>query len=124
MDHLFLPLLLARFQEVSSYFPHSTLERADLQGLIAARGAALQLPENVAATPLGVGNQPGEDLLPFSLKGVFVGAPPAQHPFSPFLLAVQGLESCCWIGSLPLFRKLSLCTLFYRKDVERVGKEG
>src|SRR5438045_3313396 len=31
----------------------------------------------------------------------------AQHAFPPLLLAVQGLESCCWIGSLPLFRKRS-----------------
>jgi hypothetical protein len=72
----------------------------------------------------GVGNQPGDDLFPLPFKRVFVGTPPAQDPFSPFPLAVQGLESCCWIGSLPLFRKLSRCTLFYRKDVERVGKEG
>ncbi len=41
MDHFFLPLLLQGFQEVGSYFLHPTLERADLQGVIASGGAAL-----------------------------------------------------------------------------------
>jgi len=74
------------------------------------------------AAPFRIGLEPGEDLLPFTLKGVLVGATPAQHAFSPLLLAVQGLESRCWSGSIPLFRKISRCTLFYRQDVERVGK--
>jgi hypothetical protein len=122
MHDFILPLFLPRFQQVGSYFPHPALQGTNLQGLIASGGAALQLPEDVATAPFGIGRQPGKDLLPLSLKGVFVGAPPAQHAFSPLLLAVQGLESCWWSGSIPLFRKISRCTLFCRKDVERVGK--
>jgi hypothetical protein len=30
MDHFLLPVLLERLQQVSSYFPHASLERADL----------------------------------------------------------------------------------------------
>ena len=30
-----------------------------------------------------------------TFKGSFVGTPPAQHPFSPLLLSVQDMESCC-----------------------------
>jgi hypothetical protein len=37
-------------------------------------------------------------LLPFPLKGVFVGAPPAQHAFPPLLLSVQGVGPCCLIA--------------------------
>ena len=55
----------------------------------------MQFPEDVAAAPFGIGLQPGEDLLPLSLKGILVGAPPAQHPFSPLLLSIQALEPCC-----------------------------
>ncbi len=88
LDHFHLPLLLARFQEVGSYFPHAALKRTDLQWLIASRGAALQLPEDIAAAPLRIDLEPGEDLLPFSLKGVLVGTPPAQDPFSPLLFVV------------------------------------
>jgi hypothetical protein len=40
-DHFLLPLLLKGFQEMGSYFPHPSLECADLQGLIASGGAAL-----------------------------------------------------------------------------------
>src|SRR5579862_7074739 len=120
MDHFGLPLLLNRFEEIRPYLPHASLECADLQGLIASWGAALQFPENIAAAPFGIGLKPGEDLLPFPLKGVFVGVPPAQHPFSPLLLAVQGLKSCWWIGNASLDRKISRGTQFYRKDAERV----
>jgi hypothetical protein len=88
MDHFSLPLLLNGVQQVFSYLPHATLERADLQWLIASRGAALELPENIPATPLGVGHQPGDDLLPLSLKGVFVSPPPAQDALSLLLLVV------------------------------------
>ena len=122
MDHFGLPLLLNRFEEIRPYLPHASLECADLQGLIASWGAALQFPENITAAPFRIGLEPGEDLFPFSLKGVFVGTPPAEDPFSSLLLAVQGLESCWWNGSIPHFRKTSRCTLCYRKDVERVGK--
>ena len=86
--YFILPLLLMRFQQEGSYFPHPSLKRADLQGLIASRGAALQLSENVAAAPFGVGHQPGDDLLPLPLKGVFVSAPPAQDALSLLLLVV------------------------------------
>ena len=89
-----LPFAIApqRFPAGGPYFPHPALQGADLQGLISSWGAALQLPEDVAAAPFRIGNQPGHDLLPLSFKGVFVGAPPAQHPFSPLLLSVQGLQ--------------------------------
>ena len=112
MDHFSLPLLLNGFQQVGSYFPHPALQGADLYGLIPPRGASLQLPENVAATSFGIGNQPGEDLLPLPFKRVFVGAPPAQDAFSSLLLSVQGLESCCRIGDASLDRKLSPHTAF------------
>src|SRR5438270_5923804 len=39
------------------------------------------------------GHQPGRDLLPLSLKGIPVGTPPAEDPFSSLLLPVQGLKS-------------------------------
>ncbi len=92
---------------------------ADLQEVIASRGEALQLPKNVSTAPFGVGDQPGGDLLPLSFKGVFLGTPPAQDPFSPLLLLVQGMEPCCRIGDAPLNGKLSCCTPFYRKDANR-----
>ena len=84
-----MPLLLLRFKQVGSYFPHAALERTDLQWLIASGRAALQLPKDVAAAPFGIGHQPGEDLLPLPRKGILVGAPPAQHMFSLLLLSVQ-----------------------------------
>src|SRR5258708_15194015 len=106
---------------MGSYFPHSSLECADLQRLISSGRASLQLPEDIATAPFRIGLEPREDLLPFSLKGVLVGAPPAQHPFSPLLLVVQGLEPCFRSGDTPLLRLLTRYTLFYRKDVERGG---
>ena len=99
------------------------LSRADLQWLIASRGAALQLPDNVAAAPFGVSNQPGHDLLPLSFKGIFVGAPPAQDAFSPLLLSVQGLEPCCRIGDAPPNVKLALRTIVRGKDTDG-GRSG
>src|SRR5215469_5702971 len=87
-DHFHLPSLLPLCQQEGPYFPHASLKGTDLQGLIASGGAALQLPEDVTAAPFGIGNQPRQDLLPLSFKGVFVGTPPAQHAFSPLLLAV------------------------------------
>jgi hypothetical protein len=63
-------------------------------------------------------------LLPLALEGIFVGAPPAQDAFSPLLLSVQGLESCCQTGDAPLGGKRSCCTPFYGKDAERGGREG
>src|SRR5713226_3039695 len=104
---------------VGSYFPHPALQSADLHGLIAFGGEALQLPENVAATPFGVGNQPGQDLLPLPFKGVLVGTSPAQDAFSPLLLAVQDVEFCCRIGDAPLARKRSCRTMFDGKDAKR-----
>jgi hypothetical protein len=68
-SHFYLLLLLERFQEVSSYVPHAS---APAYGFVmgdSVRGAVLQLPENVAAAPFGVGNHPGPDLLPLSCKG-------------------------------------------------------
>jgi hypothetical protein len=70
--------------------------------LIASGGAALQLPENVAAAPFRIGYQPGHDLLPLSRKGVLVGAPPTQDPFSPLLLSVEAVVPCCRTGDAPL----------------------
>ena len=74
------------------YLPHTSLKGVDVQWLIASRGEALYLSENVAAAPFGIGKQPGGDLLPLSFKGVFVGGPPAQDAFSWLLLSVQGAE--------------------------------
>jgi hypothetical protein len=90
MIHGSLHLAIApqRFpRRVGSYFPHPALESADLQRLIESWGETLQFTENVSTAPFGVGNQSGDDLLPLSFKGVFVGAPPAQDPFSPLLLS-------------------------------------
>ena len=85
MDHFCLPLLLKCFQQIGSYFPHATLECADLEWLIATGRALLQLPEDVAATALGVGNQPGHDLLPLSSKWVLSSyvASPGRVFFAP-----------------------------------------
>ena len=116
MDHFILPLLLPRFQQEGSYFPHAALERADLQRLIASWGETLQFPENVATAPFGIGKQPGHDLLPHSRKGVFVGTPPARDAFSPLLLVVQGMESCRWIGCAPRNLDASHHTISHRKD--------
>lgn len=121
-DHFHLPLLLPLCQQEGSDFPHASLKGTDLQGLIASGGAVLQLPEDIAATSLRIGLEPGHDLLPLSFKGIFVSAPPAQHSFSPLLLAVQGLEACFRSGSTHLGRKLSRCTPFYRKDLKKAGK--
>lgn len=63
--------------------------------------------KNVATAPFRIGNQPREDLLPLSRKGVFVGMPLAQYAFSPFLLSVQGLESYFQIVSAPFDGKRS-----------------
>ncbi len=59
MDHFFLPLLSKRLQQVGSDFPHAALEGTDLQGLIASRGAVLQLPKDVSAAAFGIGHHPG-----------------------------------------------------------------
>ena len=119
MDHFFLPLLLNGFQQVSSYFPHSSLEGADLHRVIASGGAALQLPEDVATTSFRIGDQPGQDLLSISLKGVFLGTPPAQHAFSPLLLSVQGMVRRYRIGNAPLDRNVSCCTTSHRKETNK-----
>jgi len=106
---------------VGSDIAHASLKSADLQQLITSGGAALQLPEDVPAAPFGVGNQPEHDPLPLSFKGVFVGTPPAQDAFSPLLLSIQGVEYGCWIGDTSLIRKLSRCTIAYRKDADEGG---
>jgi hypothetical protein len=89
-----------------------------LQQFKASRGEALQLPEDVAAALFGVGNQPGQDLLPLSLESVFVSTPPASHPFSPLLLSVQGLKACNRIEYTLLDEKTSRHTAFYGKDAD------
>jgi hypothetical protein len=114
-----LPLLLKGFKQIGSYFPNTTLEGADLKVLITSGGEALQLPENVAAAQFGIGDQPGHDLLPLAIKGVFLGTPPAQHAFSPLLLPLQSADSCCRIGDAPLIRNVSRRTTFHRKDAKR-----
>ena len=118
-----MPGLLNSFQQIGSDLAHASLKGANLQGLIASRGAALQLPKDVAAAPFRIGLEPGEDQLPLSFKGVFVGTSPAQDPFSPLLLSVQGLESCCWIGDIPHFRKQSYTTLIQGKDAHGDRRE-
>src|SRR5690348_5994101 len=80
------------------------------------RGEALQIPEDVPAAPSGIDNQPEHDLLPLSFKGVLVGTSPAQNSFSPLLLAVQRVESCCWIGDTSDIGKHSRYTIAYPKD--------
>jgi hypothetical protein len=77
MDHFILPLLFKGFQQMSSDFAHASLKGADLQGLIASRDVALQLPENVAAAPFRVGDQAGQDLLPLPFKRIRMDTPPA-----------------------------------------------
>jgi hypothetical protein len=109
---------------VSSDPPYPTLEGTDLQRFKASRGEALQLPEDVAAALFGVGNQPGQDLLPLSLESVFVGTPPASHPFTPLLLSVQGLEPCNRIESTLLDGKYPRNTAFYGNDAHRGRSEG
>jgi len=76
-DHFLLPVLLNGLQQIGSDFPHASLEGADLQGLIASGGAALQLPEDINAAPFRIDNQPRQDLLPLPIKGVFPGTSPA-----------------------------------------------
>src|SRR5438034_7682779 len=122
-DHFLLPLLLNGFQQVGPYFPHAALKRANLRRLIASGRAALQLPEDVAAAPFGIGNQPGQDLLPLPFKRVFVGAPPAQHAFSSLLLSVQALEPCCRIRDILLLRKRTHGTIVHGKDADRGSSE-
>jgi hypothetical protein len=50
-----LPPFLKGFQQVGTDLAHAALKRADLQWLKASWVQALQLPENVAAAPFGVG---------------------------------------------------------------------
>jgi hypothetical protein len=83
---------------------------------------ALQLAENVAAAPFRVGKKPGHNLFPLSFKGIFVGMPPARDAFSPLLLVVQGMESCCWIGCAP--RNWTLPIIQYPTEKTRTGAEG
>lgn len=78
---------------MSSDLAHLSLQGADLQGLIAARGAGLQLPKDVSTAPFRIGHPSGDDELPLSYKGVQVGAPPTSHSFSLLPLSVQGLKS-------------------------------
>lgn len=67
-------------------------EECELQRLIASGGKVLQLPENVATAPFGIGNQPGQDLLPLPFKRVFVGAPPAQHAFYTLMIYIEDIQ--------------------------------
>ena len=93
-------------------------QRANLQGLIASGRAARADPERYPATPLRIGLEPEEDLLPLPLKGIFVGVPKAMHPFSPLLLLVQTLQSCFRTRSDSLAEKHSRSTIGYGKDEE------
>ena len=68
--------------------------------------------------------QPGGDLLPLPFKGVFVGAPPAQHAFSPLLLSVQGVEPCFRIGDVLRDLKRSGSTSFHGKDADGGRRDG
>ncbi len=71
-----------------------------------------------------MGKQPGQDLLPLSNKGVFVGLPPAQHPFSPILLSIQALEPCFRIGDTPLLRRFTRCTIVHGKNQVQGRRDG
>jgi hypothetical protein len=93
MDHFLLPWLLGGFHKESSDFAHSSLQGADLQRLIASRGALLQLTEEVPATALGVGKQAGEDIVPFSFERIVVGPSPPQDAFALLLFLGQSGKS-------------------------------
>jgi hypothetical protein len=99
------------------------LEGTDLQWLIASRGEALQLQKDVTAAPFRIGKQPGDDLLPLSSKGVFVGAPPVQHLFALHLILLLSMEHCCRIGDAVLSRNVPCCTTFYGKDANRCRRD-
>ena len=90
--------------------------------MISSWGKALQLPENVAAAPFGMSNQPGHDLLPLPFNGVFLSMPPAQDAFCLFLLTVHLMESGWWIGNAPLDGNVSCCTTFNGEDANGSGR--
>jgi hypothetical protein len=101
--HFCLPLLLPRFQEVGAYFPHASARgcgcaRADsVWGSgAAARGRCRRGYRS------GLATRKARDLLPLACIGIFVGAPPAQDPFSLLLFSIQGLEPWSRIGYAPL----------------------
>ncbi len=121
-----LPSVLNGFLQVGSDFPHPPLQHGGFARADSIPGRGRCRTRKMHRCSVGDW-QPTTDgiLLPLAFKGVFVGTPPTQHAFSPLLLWVRGcrvlLLEC---GSPPLFRKRSRCTLFYRKDVERVRKGG
>jgi hypothetical protein len=50
----------------------------------------LELLEHVSTAPFRIGNQPGDDLLSPSFKGVFVSTPPASA--TPFIARGVGKQ--------------------------------
>ncbi|SRR6266567_7703027 len=64
------------------------------------------------------GYQPGQDLLPLSFEGVFLGVPPAKDAFSPFLPLVQGVQHWCRIGCPPRGPKHPRCATLNGKDTD------
>jgi len=70
---------------------HASLEGADVQGLIASGGEALQLAENVAAAPFRVGKQPSHDLLPLSFNTISRLTPHNQKQISRRWNAFTGM---------------------------------
>ncbi len=99
------------------------LSRADLEWVRASGGAALLLPEDVAAPSFRIGNQPGYDRLPLSLERTFLGPPPAQNPFSPLLLSGQRVEPGFRIVDPPLGRNVPCWTTFDGKDANGCRKD-
>ena len=83
----------------------------------------MQFPEDVAAAPFRIDNQPRQDLLPLPIKGVFPGTSPAQYLFSPHLLSVPSLEHCCQIGDAPNRQEYFLLYNVPLKRYEEVQEE-
>ncbi len=116
LDHGSLPLASApqRFATDRLGFSACLVGGSGFARVDSVRGSGAAVPGRchryARKRAFRIGNQPQQDLLPLSFKGVFVGAPPAQHAFSPLLLTAQGLEPCIRRGSTPLGRKLSRCT--------------
>ena len=110
-------------RRVGSYLAHAAALACGFAMADSVQGSGAAAPGKCRRAPFGVSNQPGHDLLPLSFKGIFVGAPPAQHAFSPLLLSVQGLEPCCRIGDAPPNVKLALRTIVRGKDTDG-GRSG
>ena len=80
MNRFLLPLVIKCHQEAGADLLQTSLQGAHLSRSKAPRIEALQLLEEVDARAFGVDQQPGRDLLPHALKGVWTGAPVMGRP--------------------------------------------